>query len=1371
MNYNNLIRKLIKMKAIRTILLSAILLASSATAFSQVSQTVHLTVAGTLKDSINKIGNATSITNLTLTGYMDARDMLFIRDNMTVLAVLDLSKDTIVEYKGTGNVSYPANTLPEYAFYNLSSKKSKTTLTSIIFPENMISIGRLAFFGCSGLTSVSLISGITSIGDSAFSNCAGLREVINYNLSPIAISKNVFDSAKISTYELKVFSSSVSAYQKANYWKDFSPITSGGFYVSVSARNSNLGTVTELSPNKFYANGENVTITATPNSALIFTGWRNSKNNLISTDNPLALTIYQDSVLFAHFAHKQTLYLPEAGIIDSLIKENNINKIITTDLTLTGKMDARDIRFLRDSMPALEVLDLENIDTIIAYSGTEGTRTGNRTYPANEFPEYAFYNASTQQGKSYLDTILLPSSCTKIGDYAFNNCLLLKSAPIPDKVTAIGDYAFNADANLKGILLFPDSVKTIGNRAYKGCRDLTTLIFSDSLESIGNHAFDGCVSIAGTLIIPYKIKNIKVHVFYGCAGLTSVVLNSKADSIENGAFNKCTGLAGPIMIPDSTTFIGDSVFYGCAGLTSIVFNLKTESIGKSAFEGCIGFTNKLILSSDLKTVKERAFYDCKFTENLLLPSQITSIEKLAFANNRFTSVDYNAVSCSSTGTSSEFIFQGCTTLDTATIDEAVLRIPAYAFHGCGLVVLNYNAINCTNLGSYFNNNRVFQEYLTLKILNIGDSVQSIPPQAFHSAGLIGTQVFPASMVSIGDLAFTYTKIDSLVFPSGLTHIGDQAFLHCDKISGTVELPADMTVLNNYVFGQCINIDSIILSQNLISIGSNTFFNCIKISLPIFPPTLKTIGSAAFSHCSNMSGTANLENVTSIGHSAFYNCSNLTTVKFSDDLSALNDYLFYGCNELTGLDLPSKLTSIGEFTFYGCSNIAGDIIFPIGLISVGASTFKGCKKITSFLLPARMTTIGNNAFSGCTALRKITNLSPTPVSINNSVFTGVDTVACELIVPTASLILYQKATGWKEFLNITGGGISVYARVNATAFGRIDGLGNRFYNNGETITLSVISTSGADFVYWTSGDSIISKEPILTMTLKQDISVIAHLENAITIDLNIAGTLKNIILNKNATKITLSGKFDARDIQFMRDSMPNLKNINLSQAAIVTYTGSEGTYYDSVLTYPANEIPQYSFYNKRDSINIVNKILTSIILPDELTSIDYFAFYGCSGLNNVTLPEKLTSIKDSAFAKCVNLKKIINLNPTPIVINKNVFFHVDTNACSLEVPKESLEDYKKADVWKSFLVKAVVGTEEIQAIANEIILYPNPVKDMVYIRCTSDIQQITIYDISGKMLKQIANPNSFVEVNDLSNGIYLIKVKTSDGEVMQKIVKQ
>ena len=71
-------------------LLYIFLVLLSADMYSQVSKSVSVSTSGTLNTLISTTEQAT-VTNLTVSGYIDARDVAFMRDKMKVLSVVNLS--------------------------------------------------------------------------------------------------------------------------------------------------------------------------------------------------------------------------------------------------------------------------------------------------------------------------------------------------------------------------------------------------------------------------------------------------------------------------------------------------------------------------------------------------------------------------------------------------------------------------------------------------------------------------------------------------------------------------------------------------------------------------------------------------------------------------------------------------------------------------------------------------------------------------------------------------------------------------------------------------------------------------------------------------------------------------------------------------------------------------------------------------------------------------------------------------------------------------------------------------------------------------------------------------------------------------------
>ena len=75
------------------------------------------------------------------------------------------------------------------------------------------------------------------------------------------------------------------------------------------------------------------------------------------------------------------------------------------------------------------------------------------------------------------------------------------------------------------------------------------------------------------------------------------------------------------------------------------------------------------------------------------------------------------------------------------------------------------------------------------------------------------------------------------------------------------------------------------------------------------------------------------------------------------------------------------------------------------------------------------------------------------------------------------------------------------------------------------------------------------------------------------------------------------------------------------------------------------------------------------------------------------------------------------------------------------------------------------------ITDNFVIYPNPAQHTLYIESAEVVEQISIYDISGRMLQEANNPSTSIDISNLANGIYLVKVKTAQRESTIKIVKQ
>ena len=73
--------------------------------------------------------------------------------------------------------------------------------------------------------------------------------------------------------------------------------------------------------------------------------------------------------------------------------------------------------------------------------------------------------------------------------------------------------------------------------------------------------------------------------------------------------------------------------------------------------------------------------------------------------------------------------------------------------------------------------------------------------------------------------------------------------------------------------------------------------------------------------------------------------------------------------------------------------------------------------------------------------------------------------------------------------------------------------------------------------------------------------------------------------------------------------------------------------------------------------------------------------------------------------------------------------------------------------------------------NEIILYPNPVSDILYINTEQIILKIEVYDIAGRLLFIKPITDNIADIKNIKTGNYILKLYTTDKVYSKKIIKK
>lgn len=137
----------------------------------------------------------------------------------------------------------------------------------------------------------------------------------------------------------------------------------------------------------------------------------------------------------------------------------------------------------------------------------------------------------------------------------------------------------------------------------------------------------------------------------------------------------------------------------------------------------------------------------------------------------------------------------------------------------------------------------------------------------------------------------------------------------------------------------------------------------------------------------------------------------------------------------------------------------------------------------------------------------------------------------------------------------------------------------------------------------------------------------------------------------------------------------------------------------------------------------------------------------------------------------NLTPITNDSFTPLFDCQTISFTIPgsviTSLGSLKFKWEA--DYSGIGDYEIFIDNFLV-TEEPTASNNEIdksqlIVYPNPVLDLLHIEYATDVKKIQIYDLLGRQVYELNYDQNklSVDVSDLASGTYLLKLETVDNK--------
>ena len=499
---------------------------------------------------------------------------------------------------------------------------------------------------------------------------------------------------------------------------------------------------------------------------------------------------------------------------------------------------------------------------------------------------------------------------------------LVTALEIPDGVTEIKQYAFHGYSNLTSVTI-PDSVISIGSSAFSDSKNLTSVTIPNSVTSIGNYAFSGCSSLT-SVTIPDSVTSIGDYAFYNCSSLTDITIPNSVTSIGGSAFSSCGSLTS-VTIPDSVTSIGGYAFYGCSSLTSVYIIDIAKWCGISFGDynaNPLHYAENLYLNGDLVIALE-------------IPDGVTEIKQYAFRGyGNLTSVTIPD-SVTSIGGSA---FGWCGNLTSVTIGEGVTSIGSYAFDCCYKLVEVINKSNLSiHEGNEFYGNISYYALevhnAESKIVNkdgylfyTADGINYL----VDYTGIDSDITLPANYngknyVINGYAFYNNDNLMSVTIPDSVTSIGDSAFYDCNSLT-SLNIPNSVMSIGLHAFWNCYRLKyNEYNNGKYLGNSKNPYVVLVDIknrSVTSFTisDTTKFIYGVVFSGCSKLTSVIIPNNVISIGERAFENCSSLTSVTIGNGVTSIGDDAFENCSSLTSVIIGIGVMSIGKDAFYNCSSL-------------------------------------------------------------------------------------------------------------------------------------------------------------------------------------------------------------------------------------------------------------------------------------------------------------------------------------------------------------------------------------------------------------------------------------------------------------------
>lgn len=1075
-------------------------------------------------------------------------------------------------------------------------------LNNVVVPSSVKKIGQRAFCDCYALTSVTLNEGLETLGSEAFMECTRL-ESIEIPDSVTNLGGNIFE------YCLSL--------KNVKFPEGITRLPGGIFTSCKSITEINLpDTITAIGMRAYEKSGL-VNAYLPENIRSIEQGAFYDCKNLKSV------------VIDGYIGSIPDKAFEDCEALESVKVNHNISSI--------GKEAFSFCKSLTD-------VDIHLYNTITSI-GEGCFRTCTSLKNFNLSSRLTKIEGGTFSNCTALENIEISSMVTSIGNSAFYNCKSLKTAIIPNSVTTIGSEVFKNCESLESVKL-TNKLTTVESSLFSNCISLKNIEMPDSVTEIKSNAFEKCSALENPPL-PKNLSAIRDYSFSGCTGFESVQLSEKVSAVGKGAFLSCPNIKKVYVLNKKASISSYAFGYTKDDNKSFVkeenpptiygyYQSTTETYANNNGLNFVEMNSnppdvQTVITLDSNTMEIDKSRMKKISYTVTNPGGKT---RFASTDTSIATVDEQGrVRGVSAGTAYiVMVNSNATVLITVIVKdsdidiseeqqnsefkyryvededgELTVKITGYVGEGGKVVIpskiLGYDVKGVAG---------TFKDYLNITELEFSEGIEFLEYNAISGCDNIRSIKYAESLTSSeGNNFENLKKVERIDYPNleqmirmcrwnGGPFIPKKhkyTLLIGGKEVSELVIPESVSVIPWKMFMNCINIKSVVLSDNTKEVEDSAFENCTALESVRFPKDqMYTIGSCAFKGCSKITELNIPDSIITLGGEAFSGTS-ITTFK-TKGIRTLYDGAFMGCPKLEKVHLRVN----GEFNdFYNGvfvnSPALKEIYFDADTVECGEDIFKNMTASPT-VYGASGSSIETSAKKYGLAFVSLESLYTEPATVEPT--TAAPTEPKLPQIPVRPDYIYDAETLTCTLTDKEGATKPI---MDDYAYGEAYHATTLIFDFNEEYRITNWCTQ-----WFPNIEKIIVKGNISEIGRDAFSSFIGQ-------------NLKEIVLSDKVTAITDAAFYGCKKITAIPEGV-NLKVIGNS--AFANCTGMTEINIPNTVT----EIGKYAFGG--------NENITEVEIPETVTSIGEYAFgylYNSKQNSNYPIPNfRIIAQKDSAGAK-------------------------------------------------------------------------------------------------------------------------------------------